>query len=353
VVVTILIAGLWPFHAPRNNVTWLGERNGLQFSRHGSVVSTRDFPPRQSNPGSDSLEVWIAASSVTGRHTILAFEGERRDVPFRLQQDGSAFVVQRQNVDERGVRRTAEIRVEGSVSEREPVVLVVTFGPRETSIYVNGSLANTAQIMGSSINNFSGRLVLGNSPSASDSWTGQIVGLAIFGRQLTADEVAVRYSSRLKGEQTALVAIGSPVAAYPFNERTGQIIHSSIERAPDLSIPTSYLLLNPEFLTPPWRHFHSSFGYWADVAVNIGGFVPFGFCIYAYLSTLKKVKHSERITIGLGFITSLTIEVSQAFLPTRDSGINDLVTNTLGTVIGIMVFRYVWASALGAAVKNG
>jgi VanZ family protein len=176
--------------------------------------------------------------------------------------------------------------------------------------------------------------------------------LAIFGRQLTPEEVTTHYRGLLKGEESTLVAIDNRIAFYPFNERMGRVIHSTIDRSPALSIPTHYFVLNPEFLTPPWRHFHSSLGYWADVAVNVGGFVPLGFCVYAYFSTLKQVKHSALIAIGLGFVTSLTIEVSQAFLPTRDSGINDLITNTLGTAIGVMVFRRAWASGLGTAIKT-
>ena len=35
VLAGILIAGLWPFHAPKNEVSWLINGNGLHIGRYG------------------------------------------------------------------------------------------------------------------------------------------------------------------------------------------------------------------------------------------------------------------------------------------------------------------------------
>ena len=40
VLVIILTAGLWPFHAPKNEVTWLSEGKGIHFGKHGVILSS-------------------------------------------------------------------------------------------------------------------------------------------------------------------------------------------------------------------------------------------------------------------------------------------------------------------------
>ena len=48
------------------------------------------------------------------------------------------------------------------------------------------------------------------------------------------------------------------------------------------------------------------------------------------------------IAILLGFCLSLAIELTQAYLPMRDSSLLDVISNTLGTVAGILLFKYVF-----------
>jgi glycopeptide antibiotics resistance protein len=76
------------------------------------------------------------------------------------------------------------------------------------------------------------------------------------------------------------------------------------------------------------------------VLVNIGGFVPLGFFLYAYLSLSERNKLPALVTILFGCLLSLTVEIAQAYIPTRDSGMTDVITNTTGTALGVVLFRF-------------
>ena len=103
--------------------------------------------------------------------------------------------------------------------------------------------------------------------------------------------------------------------------------------------------LHPEFLTPVWRAFRSrwdgwmTWSYWSDALVNISGFAPLGFVFTALFCFSRPVSQARMITVILGFTLSLTIESFQYFLPTRDSSMTDLLNNTLGTLIGVVLCR--------------
>ena len=58
VLVRIVVAGLWPFHAPRNAVSWLGEGNGLLFgSGVGDIPEGLDQGTRDHNKSGPSSYV--------------------------------------------------------------------------------------------------------------------------------------------------------------------------------------------------------------------------------------------------------------------------------------------------------
>jgi VanZ family protein len=344
----ILIAGLWPFHAPRNGVNWLKSENGLHFGRYGSIISSGAF--RGGDAQHDeigSLEIWLEPGRMDDRNTILAFDGSGdRRVPFLLQQYDHDLILRHDVDDRRGISATTLLRVGRVFRQKERVFVTIALGKQSASVFVDGTLTNVSPISELASNSLTGRLVVANSPIADGSWSGQILGLAVYHRQLTSAEVVQHYESWTKKQQPAFTENEAPVAAYLFNERAGKTVHNLLDNATDLIIPEQYFVLHPPFLLSPWRAYDSNWSRWKDIGINVAGFIPFGFSLVAYFSSVRKISRPAATTLVLGFLLSLTIETLQTLLPTRDSDATDVITNTLGTAVGAMFYRWPVAQAL-------
>jgi VanZ family protein len=337
----ILTVGLWPFHVPINQVKWLKTRNGLQFGRHGSAVTSKAIRGRSPNNASATLEIWLNPASSEDSSTILSFDAsDHPGEPFSLQQRGETLIIRRNNVDPHGVSRTALFYLDHVFHENNSVFLTIALNRREAMTYVNGTLATTFPLSGT-WNDLTGRVVLANFPTANNSWSGEIVGLAIYQYELTASQIIASYESwKTKWKPVRISFKENASELYLFDEHSGAIAHNPYDAATCLIIPTHYFILHPRFLLAPWKEYHPTVpGYWCDIGINIIGFVPFGFCIFIYFSLFRSVRYAGMVTVFLGLFTSLTIELLQVFLPTRSSDMTDLIANTLGTTIGVIISR--------------
>jgi hypothetical protein len=187
---------------------------------------------------------------------------------------------------------------------------------------------------------FTGQLVVGDSPVGPDSWSGQLLGLAIYDQKLTAAQVLQHYEAWTNNRWRDLAENEDNVARYFFDEHAGRVVYNHVGSGVDLYIPQRYMIVNQRFLQPFWEEFRTDWSYWKNVLINIGGFIPFGFFFCAYLSSVRNIQRPALATIILGGGLSLTIEVLQAYLPTRQSGMTDVITNTLGTCVGITLFHF-------------
>ncbi len=342
VLLGILAAGLWPFHAPKNQVTWLSGESGLLFGKYGSIVSAGPFKADASQTdGACSLEIWLEPSRVHSSGTILAFyRPESGITPFALRQSLSDLVIQRPSQDQLHRGKKAKVYVDDVFSRQKPVLVTINSDQSGTTVYADGTFVKKYPNLRFSSGDLSGRLIVGNSPVTTDEWRGWVRGLAIYHRELTADEVSEHFANWTKGDGTGFATTESTVALYLFAERRGNIVHNQIDSATDLLIPERFFVLHEQFLERPWDEFRQDWNYWKDVGINVAGFIPLGFSFFAYFLTVRKIKRPVLVTVALGLAVSLTIEVLQAFLPTRDSGMTDLATNTLGTAVGVLAFKY-------------
>lgn len=354
VLLCILIAGLWPFHAPRNDVSWSGHGGGLFFGKYGSILSAGAFKPGgQQSDSSCSIELWLEPKRLDNSGTVLAFyRPETRVVPFALRQFRDVLLVQLSGQNGLRDAKSARFYVTHFFSREQPVFVAISSGPSGTAVYADGVLVRTFPGFKFSSRDLTGQLIVGNSPASTHNWSGWLWGLAIYRRELSAGEISEHYGTTTGEGHPALAETNDAAAFYMFNEGNGSVVHNQADAATDLIIPHRFFVLNEQLLERPWSEFHTGWRYWENVGINIAGFIPFGFFFCAYFSSARESKWAAVArTIALGFAVSLTIEALQAFLPTRDSGMTDIITNTLGTALGAIlcawIARHQWLARAG------
>src|SRR5579859_2431142 len=234
----IAVAGLWPFHAPRNRVTWLTNDNGLRFGYRGTAISSGAFSASQTDHRQDcSIEIWLLPQRVTDESSILAMDGSV-DVrkPFLLRQYATSLGIQRYIVDKQGRGRHRGFKIDNVFHEGKSVFVTITSNKDKTSVYLNGALSGTSSGVGMVNSDLTGRLVIANS-TVGDSWPGQIMGLALYQKELTPAEVAKHFESWTSSRRPVLADNELPKAVYLFDEHSGNTVHNQIDSATDLNIP--------------------------------------------------------------------------------------------------------------------
>jgi hypothetical protein len=335
----ILAAGLWPFHRPKNEVSWLGNNDGLLFGKYGSIVSAAPFRASTSQTNdSCSIEILLRPRRANASGTIFAsYWPENRVIPFALRQSLGDLELLRTTDDPAHPGKRDKIYVDDVFSHQLPALVTIVSGRSGTTIYAEGTLVKKAPNFRLSSRELTGQFIIGNAPTTTDNWSGQLMGLALYDRELTADDVSQDYQY-WKYKQASLAESKGVSGLYLFNEGNGSVVHNHVDPATDLVIPDQFFVLHEQFLERPWSEFRSDWNYWKDVGINIAGFIPLGFFFCAYFSLKQTTKRALASAVAFGLAISLTIEILQAFLPTRDSGMTDLITNTLGTALGAILY---------------
>ena len=186
------------------------------------------------------------------------------------------------------------------------------------------------------------RLVVGNSVYGRHFWSGDIFGLAVYETVLSASEVKSHFEKWYRKQHFAFDRQSSPRALYLFDEKKGERALDGTGGGRDLEIPRRFKILNREMLAAPWRGVRLNRSFVQDVFLNIAGFIPLGFLLNAMLAGLEGTvrKHGALMTIMVCFALSLSIEIAQAWMPSRSSQTLDLLMNVLGAFLGVVVYRF-------------
>jgi VanZ family protein len=336
-----LSAGLWPFSFLQdNNVHWNVGRAGLHFGDHGMIVSRGKFKglPTDAARGC-TLEVGVEPTLSSGSSTILSFYNPQSSTRLQLQQNSDDFAFIHALRPPYNRSNQQSVFLDHVLKNGQKTLITLAYADGVLDVYLDGSLKKSTRSVELPCADLKGTLIVGNNPYRDASWTGIVYRLAFYDHGLRAGEVVENFrkwqnhkDDSLGGDHT------KPYSLYLFNERTGTIVHDFGAADIDLEIPKYYFVLHPGFLVPFWREFRPNLHYVEDVAINIFGLVPLGFCFAALFAWVVGRERSLPYAMAAGFCVSLTIEVLQAFIPTRMSGTTDLITNTSGAALGAWLY---------------
>jgi hypothetical protein len=340
----ILLVGLWPFNfCLRNKVSWLQDRDGVQFYGQSIIYSPIPFFQYSNIPDKTiSIEIWLQPKTEPNHYLprILSFYDGQKFENLFVGQWKSELILQRRDLTSQKTETFKEIGVQDSLPIGQERFITITSGNKGTSIYIDGRRQFFPHyILISENNRISNFLILGNSPTGESYWTGNLFGLAIYNQELSEEKVFQHFQRWIDRKGFILPLEEGLFALYLFNERSGEHIHDTVNHH-HLLMPPLLQALPKRVLVPPWTDFQLNRSYLMDILTNILGFIPFGFFLSVYLWARSKTTIYRLLLISIlfGGCISLTIELIQVYLPTRSSQMMDVITNIIGTAIGVTLF---------------
>lgn len=337
----VLVATLWPFNpAPKNRVYWLKDQNGVRFAGKGIVRSSAPFQPAdRSTQNTFTLQVIVWPAEADEIHTFLSFYSGKNKPQLELRQylDGiQLFVTVR---EAGGVLRRIELDADRVLRKEQPSFLAFTSGSHGTTVYMNGKIVEHVGWYQMPVEDFQGDLILGTSPIDHDPWAGKLLGVGFFFKEFSPAEVQQSFEFwQLTGRIQDGPGSGA-IATYSFAERDGVSVKEDLGKAPSLSIPIAYSIPYKPALKPFWREYSRDREYIKDVVRNVAGFMPLGLLLGAYFSKRARWPKALFFVLLFGGALSFTIEGLQAFIPERNSGTTDIITNTVGAVLGAVAWK--------------
>lgn len=357
-VMGLLLIGLWPLDFfPANEVWWLKDGRGLHFHGNGigprfsggGTIFTPDplVSPHLDTPekGTFSIEIWLrpAIEPNAGRTRILSFRDGTGTETLFLDQWKSYLLIFFRTPERHNKKRYREIGTREILISGETRFVTVTSGENGTVIYLEGKPAQRFpkdRLIPPDESITGQTLMIGNSPDALSSWSGDLLGLAVYDRILTETEVFNHLQLWTGNDGLSSLVQNNALALYAFDERSGTRAHSRSGSSNPLSIPAR-LQFEKRILVPPDISRMAKTSFIEDGIINVIGFIPFGFFISFWLTTTgnRNRWYVFMGTVSLGFLVSLTIELLQIYLPARDSSLADLFCNTAGALAGVLVFH--------------
>lgn len=346
----ILFFGLRPKDLTlSNNVRWLTDENGIHFRKYSiafspSFLASGTGGISEENDFSIELALKPKVPPADGFSILLALDNGDDSRQLVVGQWRSWLVVMNGN-DYAYKKRIKRLAVDTALLPADRIFITIAVDSGGTHIYANGKKAvEKNDVILKIPAGDKTRVIVGNSAYGTNSWQGNVYGLTIYNRRLAENAVSAHYRRWSAGRSFGYALQARPQALYLFDEKAGVLARDHAGGA-HLELPKKMRALRRRVLAPPWEDFEFNRSLIVDVVLNVIAFIPLGFVLAAVLrgwgGPLKA--HALLTAAGLCVLTSLFIEISQSWMPSRSSTLLDLILNTLGALTGVVSYRvYNW-----------
>lgn len=344
IVIVILFFGLWPHSWPNiNDAQLLPSEGTLRFQGSG-IAYTDQVPSLNSEDSPDNFTMHLSMAPETvlrnGFKPILMFSNGDDLSQFTIWNWGASLIVMNGN-DYNYARKMPRISALNSLNAKENLFLTISTDDRGTRLFINGGIVTETKGLQLTIP-YTGkppRLIFGNSVYGKHGWTGNLRYFALYAKSFSDEDVRQYYSRWLTDNDTLANSSSDVRLLYRFNTIENQRIPSQSRPNVPLHLPLKIMVFKRTFLTMPPYDFKANRSFWTDTILNFLGFIPLGAvaCTWLHQKTTFPRKKTIFLSIAFCFTLSLTIEIIQGWLPHRSSSLLDLILNTLGSLLGILI----------------
>jgi VanZ family protein len=328
----------------KNHAVWLEDRAGIRFSKYSLAYTAPLFQetgafPRHSQDLTILMALRPQLRPPEGFSFILALHDGRDEDQLILAQWRTSLVIMNGD-DYRNIRKIPRIVLRPESIGEKPLFIAITSDKNTTRAYLDGRRVKTKP--GLKLRMPRGpntRITLGNSVYAGHSWQGDIYGLAFFDYAVPGEDIASFFQQWAANNRFPCTDGGSFSLCYDFNEKSGTRVTDYSENQLHLELAPRMRVLQKELLSFPGPDLDFNRSFWMDTVVNFAGFVPLGFILAAVLGGFKGPGKITAIagSLFICLAVSLTIELLQAWIPSRSSSLLDLALNTGGGFAGAMI----------------
>lgn len=342
VISGIFFEGLKPFglFLP-NSARWLDKGPGIALRGRALAITSPWIDPSHFDPPSGmSLEVWLRADAREKNGIVDAltlYDGRLPPLLSLGQARSTLHVRGRSSSPTDGASYWGLRKGDGFSPDLRQMVVITSDEEAGTILYLDGK--RTGQSKANSVQRITpghrAQIILGTAADGRGQWSGEIYKIELYDRVLSAAEISELWSEPHIEEGREGHSRNDSIALYAMdheNRRRERL--SPSERAVELKIPPTFIpVRRSDFLSPA----PSSAGInIKDISRNLLGFMPLGVLLLLVLRRVSNadIKWLALFAITAGIASSLFIELTQVYIPSRHSSIVDLALNSAGTLLG-------------------